>query len=48
MPGEMGALANEGRLGLLGMQERAELIGADLAVQSEPGKGTIIAARVIA
>jgi two-component system sensor histidine kinase DegS len=48
MPDEMGDLANGGRLGLLGMQERAELIGADLDVQSEPGNGTIVAVRVMA
>jgi PAS domain S-box-containing protein len=33
-----------GKLGLAGMQERASLLGGTLTVQSEAGKGTILAA----
>jgi len=40
LPGTLGDLAREGKLGLAGMQERAQLIGATLTVQSQPGKGT--------
>ena len=36
--------ANGGGIGLLGMRERAEQIGATLAVTSKPGKGTKILA----
>ena len=42
LPEKMVDLAPTGKLGLVGMQERARLVGADLAVTSEPGKGTII------
>jgi PAS domain S-box-containing protein len=35
-----------GRWGLLGMRERAERIGASLAIRSEPGKGTSVELRV--
>jgi signal transduction histidine kinase len=35
------ALAN-GRLGLFGMRERAEMLGGDLTIYSEPGRGTTI------
>lgn len=36
--------ANDGGLGLLGMKERAEQIGATLKISSEPGVGTKITA----
>ena len=36
--------ANGGGIGLIGMRERAEQIGARLAVTSKPGKGTKITA----
>ncbi len=36
----------KGSLGLISMQERAKLIGADLKIDSEPGKGTIVTAEV--
>ncbi|MFQ5473129.1 MAG: ATP-binding protein [Dehalococcoidia bacterium] len=32
-----------GKLGLLGMKERADLLGAHFEIQSEPGKGTTVA-----
>lgn len=39
-PEKIGNLARDGKLGLAGMQERAQLIGGNLTVQSEPGKGS--------
>ena len=39
-------LENSRSLGVLGMRERAHLIGADLALESEPGKGTMLKLRV--
>jgi signal transduction histidine kinase len=33
-------------LGLKSMRNRAKLIGADLSIQSEPGKGTLITVHV--
>ncbi len=42
MPGKAGDLAKYGKLGLAGMQERAELVGGKLEVTSEPGKGTTL------
>lgn len=38
--------APNGHFGLLGMHERAELIGARLEVQSEAGKGTLLSVHV--
>ena len=35
-----------GQLGLLGMQERAELVGGELEVQSSPEKGTTVIASI--
>jgi signal transduction histidine kinase len=35
-------IAEKGSLGLIGMQERAELIGANLSIKSRPEKGTTI------
>lgn len=35
-----------GRLGLLGMRERVELVGGVLTVESAPGRGTTVIARV--
>ncbi|MCK4862709.1 MAG: PAS domain S-box protein [Dehalococcoidales bacterium] len=42
LPGKIGDLAKSGKLGLTGMQERAQLIGGTLAVQSQPHKGTSV------
>ena len=33
-------------LGLKSMRNRAKMIGADLAIESEPGKGTTISVKV--
>ncbi|MBA7503634.1 hypothetical protein ES706_02245 [subsurface metagenome] len=41
----VGDLTRAGKLGLAGMQERAQLLGGSLSVQSEPGKGTIVVVR---
>ncbi len=40
LPKTIGDLARYGKLGMAGMEERAQLIGATLAIQSEPGRGT--------
>ena len=42
LPEKIGDLARGGKLGLTGMQERAQLIGGTLSVQSQPGKGTSV------
>ena len=39
-----GDLAREGKLGVLGMTERARLIRGSLQIRSEPGKGTTVIA----
>jgi signal transduction histidine kinase len=35
-----------GRLGLLGMRERVEMVGGNFAVESAPGKGTTVQAQI--
>ena len=42
LPAKIGDLARDGKLGLAGMQERAQLVGGALTVQSQPDKGTSI------
>jgi len=42
LPKTIGDLARDGKLGLVGMEERARLIGGTLTVQSQPGKGSSI------
>jgi signal transduction histidine kinase len=37
---------NQRRLGLVGMRERIEMIGGTLAIESAPGRGTTIRARI--
>ncbi len=45
--GEVSALARTGEaVGLMGMRERAELLGGTLQVESEPGKGTRVCAEI--
>ncbi len=41
-PDKIGDLARDGKLGLAGMQERAQLVGGTMTVQLQPGKGTSI------
>jgi len=41
-PDRIGDLAVSGKLGLTGMQERAQLIGARLSIKSIPGEGTAV------
>src|SRR3990172_3453482 len=42
LTGGLSDLANRGKLGLLGMHERARLLGGSLEVQTAPGQGTTI------
>ncbi len=42
VPPVLGGLTAKSHLGLVGMQERTELFGGKLDIQSSPGKGTII------
>jgi PAS domain S-box-containing protein len=42
LPEKVGDLARSGKLGLTGMQERAQLVGGTLTVASEPDAGTTI------
>jgi signal transduction histidine kinase len=44
--GAMGAPASPGRLGLLGMQERVRLAGGTLTIESSPGAGATLFARL--
>jgi len=39
-PENLGALTPTGKLGLAGMQERVQLLGGTVRLESEPGKGT--------
>jgi PAS domain S-box-containing protein len=42
IPPQISDLTKQDKLGLAGMQERAQLVGGTLTVQSQPGKGTTI------
>jgi len=42
LPESVGALPLTGKLGLAGMQERVQLLGGTLKLQSQPGKGTTV------
>jgi signal transduction histidine kinase len=43
---EPGEVEREGRLGLVGMRERIEMLGGNLLVESAPGAGATIVAEV--
>ncbi|MFC1919317.1 PAS domain S-box protein [Chloroflexota bacterium] len=42
MPNALGDFARQGKLGILGMRERAQLINAIFSINSNPGKGTTV------
>jgi signal transduction histidine kinase len=42
LPGAVGDLAAAGKLGLLGMHERARLLGGTVDIRSEPRRGTTV------
>ena len=42
LPETLGELSRTGKLGLVGMEERAKLLGGSLRLESEPGKGTTV------
>lgn len=46
LPENLGDLVQVGKLGLTGMQERAQLLGGSLKLKSEVGKGTTVVANV--
>jgi len=46
LPDRMEDLAAAGKLGLIGMQERARLLGGSLTVQSRPAEGTTVVVTV--
>ena len=41
-PKSLGELSRIGKLGLLGIEERAQLLGSSLKIKSEPGDGTTV------
>ncbi len=44
--GRLDGLASNGKLGIMGMYERARLLGGSFSVQSEPGNGTQVITEV--
>ena len=46
IPQRTSDLALSGKLGIIGMRERARLIGGTLIVQSEKGRGTTVTLRI--
>ena len=42
VPSRVSNLSEGGHYGLMGMQERAQLVGARLDIRSQPGRGTVI------
>jgi two-component system sensor histidine kinase UhpB len=47
-PAHPASLSRDGHFGLLGIHERAELIGAQAEIRSSPGQGTTVAMRLAA
>jgi signal transduction histidine kinase len=43
----IGELAASGKLGLLGMQERAKFLNSTFNIYSEPGKGTLVSIKIV-
>ena len=46
VPNQPGGYVQSGRLGLMGMHERAQLAGGSLELRSVPGEGTVVRARI--
>jgi len=46
VPKELGSFTRSGKLGLMGMKERVNLLGGRFWVHSKPGKGTTVTAEV--
>ncbi len=46
VPARVADLAAQGKLGILGMHERARLLNGTVAVHSSPGKGTVVVAEL--
>ena len=44
LPADLSALARSGHFGLMGMQERAQLVGAQLTLDTEVDQGTSVTA----
>ncbi len=42
----LASAGTKGNLGLMSMQERARLIGSELKIDSQPGKGTVVTAEI--
>jgi PAS domain S-box-containing protein len=47
LPAQLSALAQAGHFGLVGMAERAEQVGGELVLQTQPGAGTTVTVRVL-
>ena len=46
VPGSPGEYLRSGRLGLMGMHERAQLVGGSLEIQSNPDTGTVVKVQI--
>jgi signal transduction histidine kinase len=46
VPTDVNTLQLDGHAGLVGMMERARLVGGELAVTSDPGRGTVVRVRM--